>query len=135
MVPDKNHKYVEKETNKNYTSTRKVPIMTPRLSLLVKEYQDNGKPIPYHSASALLSHVHKTCQRAKITDVGNHSLRKSFASLCFSKGIPDKQIQEWCGWKDYQTMHKIYIRLNSKDKDENKKAVTDFFTETSHGNS
>lgn len=130
LVPDKNHKFVEKETNKNATSTRIVPIMIPRLSELVKKHQEEGKSIETHSASALLSHVHKTCERAGITDCGNHSLRKSFASLCFSRGIPDKQIQEWCGWADYQTMHKIYIRMNTKDKDKNKKAVTDFFTST-----
>ena len=101
MVPDKNHKYVEKETNKNYTSTRKVPIMIPRLSLLVKEYQDNGKPIPYHSASALLSHVHKTCQRAKITDVGNHEKvlhrsvsQKAYQTNKFRNGVDRKIIRQ-----------------------------------------
>lgn len=130
LVPDKNHKFVTKATNKNATSTRTVPIMIPRLSKLVKDKQEAGESIETHSASALLSHVHKTCRRAGITDCGNHSLRKSFASLCFSQGIPDRQIQEWCGWSDYETMHRIYIRMNSADKDKNKKTVTDFFKST-----
>ena len=133
IVPDKNHKFVEKQTNKNQTSTRKVPIMIPRLATLVQYHKDNNLPIKTHSASALLNHVHKTCERAGITIVGNHGLRKSFASLCFSlKTITDKQIQEWGGWSDSQTMKKIYIRLASKDKEDNKKAVTDFFSGTAN---
>lgn len=130
MVPNKEHKFVQKETNKNRTSTRDVPIMIPRLKDLVEEHQKSGEPIICHSASALLSHVHKTCKRADITDVSNHGLRRSFASLMFSLSIPSKQIQEWGGWSDTQTMNKIYIKLVSKDREKSKKAVTDFFKST-----
>lgn len=129
IVPDKDHKFVQKETNKNYSSTRTVPIMIPRLAELVQQYQESGEEIPCHSASALLSHVHKTCARASVTDVGNHGLRRSFASLLFSLSVPSKQIQEWGGWSDSQTMNKIYIKLISKDKDRNKNTVTQFFSQ------
>lgn len=127
VVPGKDHKFIEKETNKNYTSTRTVPIMIPRLEELVKHHQDNGIPIKPHSASALLSHVNKCCERAGVTQVGNHGLRRSFSTLCFSKGIPILQVQAWGGWKDYQTLYRHYIKIIDEDKAKNKKTVTDFF--------
>jgi integrase len=127
-VPNKDHKYVEKSTNKTYKSTRDVPIMIPRLATLVKEHQDEGKSIKTHSASALLSHVNKCCERAGVTVVGNHGLRRSLASLAYSKGIPEIQVMAWCGWSDYATMHKFYVKLSARDAEKNKNAVTDFFS-------
>jgi len=127
-VPDKNHKYVEKKTNKTKKSTRTMPIMIPRLITVYKDHIDNNKPIKTHSASALLSHVKKCCKRAGITVVGNHGLRRSLASLAYSKGIPERQIMQWCGWSDYQTMHKFYVKLSMMDAEKHKNAVTEFFT-------
>lgn len=127
-VPDKNHKYVEKKTNKTKKSTRTMPIMIPRLVTVYKDHIDNNKPIKTHSASALLSHVKKCCKRAGITVVGNHGLRRSLASLAYSKGIPERQIMQWCGWSDYQTMHRFYVKLSMMDAEKHKNAVTDFFT-------
>ena len=126
-VPDKNHKYVEKHTNKTRQSTRTMPIMIPRLATLVKEHQDENKPIKTHSASALLSHVNKCCARAGVTKVGNHGLRRTLASLAYSKGIPERQVMAWCGWSDYNTMHKFYVKLSAMDAEKNKNAVTAFF--------
>ena len=127
-VPDKNHKFVIKRTNKTKKSTRTMPIMIPRLITLYKDHIDNNKPIKTHSASALLSHVKKCCKRADITVVGNHGLRRSLASLAYSKGIPERQIMQWGGWSDYQIMHKFYIKLSMMDAEKNKNAVTDFFS-------
>ena len=126
-VPDKNHKYVEKKTNKTRKSTRTVPIMIPRLATLVKEHQDENKPIKTHSASALLSHVNKCCARAGVTKVGNHGLRRSLASLAYSKGISERQIMDWGGWEDFSTMHRFYVKLSAMDAEKNKNAVTAFF--------
>lgn len=127
-VPNKEHKYIEKSTNKTYKSTRDVPIMIPRLATLVKSHQDEGKQIRTHSASALLSHVNKCCEKAGVTVVGNHGLRRSLASLAYSKGISEVQVMNWCGWNDFTTMHKFYIKLSAMDAEKNKNAVTDFFS-------
>lgn len=126
-VPDKNHKFVIKRTNKTRKSTRTVPIMIPRLATLVNEHHDANKPIKTHSASALLAHVNKCCKRAGITVCGNHGLRRTLASLAYSKGIPERQVMAWCGWSDYNTMHKFYVKLSAMDAEKNKNAVTDFF--------
>ena len=69
----------------------------------------------------------RSCKRANITEVTNHGLRHSFASLCFYLKIQDRQIQEWGGWKDKAILHKIYIRLTAKGQSEAKESFTNFF--------
>lgn len=128
IVPDKNHKFVEKKTNKTKSSSRDVPIMIPRLTELIREHQESGKPIKTHSASALLSHVHKTCKRAGVTDVSNHGLRRTMASLGYSVGISERALMALGGWEDPQTMHKIYIKLANRDKEKSKNAIAEFFS-------
>lgn len=108
--------FVEKRTNKSRAGTRPVQILIPRLSELVKEYQTARQPIPTHSASMILEHVHKACSAAGVTDVTNHGLRRTFASLGYSCGISERVLMEMGGWSDPGTMHKIYIKLSKRDR-------------------
>lgn len=126
FVPNKEHKFVEKKTNKTKDSTRPVTIMIPRLVELVKEY--DGKPLPVNSASAILSHVHKTCKKAGVTDCTNHDLRRTCASLGYSLDISERVMMDMCGWDDPQTMHKIYVKLAARDKKKARNAMTDFYS-------
>ena len=130
LVPNKENKFVEKSTNKSTGSTRTIPIMIPRLAELVQHYEDTGQEIRAHSASAILSHVHATCVRAGVTDVTNHGLRHTFASLGYSLGLSERMLMELGGWDDPATMHKIYIRLAARDKERAQNAMSDFFSET-----
>lgn len=126
-VPNKSNKFVEKKTNKTALSTRDIPIMIPRLSELVKHYRDNKLPIPVHAAPTVLSHVHKTCAKAGITDTTNHGLRRTFASLGYSLGLSERIIMDLGGWEDPKTVHRIYIKLSKRDKDSASKAMVDFY--------
>lgn len=127
LVPNKEHKLVEKKTNKTNKSTRDIPIMIPRLAELVKYHQDNNIPIKTHAAPTLLSHVHKTCKKAGVTDTTNHGLRRTAASLGYSVGLSERAIMDLGGWDDPQTMHKIYIKLSQRDKDKANKAMSEFY--------
>lgn len=119
--------FVEKKTNKNTTSTRPVPIMIPQLLTALKAVKDKtGKVVPTHP-SVLLRDVKRACNRAGVTEVTNHGLRHSFASLCFHLEIPDRQIQEWGGWKDREVLHRIYIRLSASTENKNKDKFSSFF--------
>lgn len=118
---------VRKEQNKNETSTRHVPIMIPRLLELLKAQEKQTGPVAVIGANTLLDDVKRTCKRAGVTIVTNHGLRHSFASLCYYLKIPERQIQEWGGWKDRNTLHKIYIRLTASGSSEAKDAMTGFF--------
>lgn len=127
MVPNKEHKLVEKKTNKTNKSTRDVPIMIPRLAELVKYHQDNNIPIKTHAAPTLLAHVHKICKKAGVTDTTNHGLRRTAASLGYSVGLSERAIMDLGGWENPQTMHKIYIKLSQRDKDKANKAMSEFY--------
>ena len=119
--------FVDKRTNKNSTSTRPVPIMIPQLIKALNAVEDkNGRVVSTHP-SVLLRDVKRACHIAGVTECSNHSLRHSFASLCFHLGIPMKQIQEWGGWKNSTTLDKIYIRLSASAKTKHAQAFTDFF--------
>ena len=131
IVQDKDNKFVEKGTTKTSASARTIPIMIPRLADLLKEYQNSGKPIPIHAENTILSHVHKTCARAGVTDVTNHGLRRTFASLGYSLGLSELSMQQMGGWDDPGTMHKIYIKLAARDKKRAENAMTNFYRDKS----
>lgn len=126
-VLNKENKLVDKSTNKNKTSTRVVPIMIPRLKELLKKMDDGSLQFSGHTAPTVLAHVHQTCERAGVTDVTCHGLRHTFASLAYSLKMSERMTMELGGWSDASTMHKIYIRLAQRDKDNAKNAMTAFY--------
>ena len=118
---------VNKNTNKNQTSSRTIPIMIPQLHDALAAVENKTGLVAKIGANTLLDDVKRACKRANITEVTNHGLRHSFASLCFYLKIQDRQIQEWGGWKDKAVLHKIYIRLTAKGQSEAQKSFTKFF--------
>lgn len=128
LVPNKENKFVSKDTNKSRASTRIVPIMIPRLRELWEETLAGDKKRNAYSASAILDHVHATCARAGITDVTNHGLRHTFASLGYSLGWSERMLMEIGGWDDPGTMHKVYIRLAARDREKAKNSMADFYS-------
>ena len=118
---------VNKNTNKNQSSSRTVPIMIPQLHDALNSVENKVGLVAKIGSNTLLDDVKRACNRARITEVTNHGLRHSFASLCFYLKIQDRQIQEWGGWKDKATLHKIYIRLTAKGQSEAKDSFTNFF--------
>ncbi len=123
--------YSVKNTNKNASSSRAIPIMIPQLKAALEAVENKKGPVVTMSAPGLLSAAKRTCRKAGITEVTNHGLRHSFASLCYYLNIPERQLMEWGGWSDYQTMHRIYIRLASSARNESSLKVTHFFTQES----
>ena len=119
--------FVDKKTNKNKTSTRPVPIMIPQLTKALTAVKNKQGKVVNISGAVLLKDVKRACQRAGVTECGNHSLRHSFASLCFYLKIPTEQIQKWGGWGNDSTLKKIYIHLAASAESEHKSAFTDFF--------
>jgi len=124
IVPNKDNQYVDKATNKTKKSTRVVPIMIPRLSTLLEENPDGFREM---SALTILKHVHSACEKAGVTDVTNHGLRRTFASLGYSLGVSERMIMDIGGWENPSTVHKVYIKLAARDKNRSKELFTDFF--------
>ena len=119
--------YVDKNTNKNRTSTRPVPIMIPQLKDALNTVEDKTGRVVTTSGSVLLRDVKRACERAGVTECTNHSLRHSFASLCFFLDVPLAQIMQWGGWGDDTTLKRIYIHLAASAETEHRKRLTGFF--------
>ena len=118
---------VQKPQNKNRTSTRPVPIMIPQLHDALEAVPDKTGYVVTIKGGSLLEDIKRACERAGVTICSNHSLRHSFASLCFYLGIPSRQIQEWGGWKDDDVLNRIYIRLSASMKTDNQNKFSNFF--------
>lgn len=103
-----------KDTNKNQSSRRVVPIMIPRLKTLVAA-SDCPPDEPYikGTGSVLYRDITNICNAAGLPSVGIHGLRRSFVSLGYSLGWSERECMAYGGWSDYQTMHKIYINLSA----------------------
>ena len=117
----------QKKTNKNQSSTRKLPIMIPRLSEALQAATRNSGPVVSNHPSVLLDDVKRACKAAGVTETSCHGLRRSFASLGYYLKIPERQLMSWGGWSDYTTMHKVYIKLSAAAENEEAKKVSEFF--------
>lgn len=127
IVPDENHKFVYKATNKNNKSRRDIPIMIPQLE----------KALITFDASKLMSQnwfyksVNKVCEQNGLPKVGIHGLRHSFASLAHHLKIPEEDCMRLGGWSDYKTMHKIYLHLSEADSLKYENAIRKFYADDS----
>ena len=118
---------VAKRTNKNTSSARTVPIMIQQLHDALDAVPSKSGRVADLPAQTLLSGVASACKRAGVTEVGNHGLRHSFASLCYHCGITERQLMSWGGWADFATMHKRYIRLAAADESTALDKMRNFF--------
>lgn len=123
IVHDKNHKLVEKKTNKNRTSTRTVPVMISRLTEILPA---EGKVVTFHP-TAIRKHVEGACEKAGLPKCSPHDLRRSFASLCYHLKWSERAVMEIGGWHDLNTVHKFYIKLSKKDLDSDVQNMRNYY--------
>lgn len=125
VVPNENHKFVHKETNKNATSNRTIQIMIPELITALSAIENKNGAVITCSPHTVCNRINKACRDAALPEVGTHGLRHSFASLAYHLGMSELETMEIGGWADTQTMHKIYTHLAQQDriKAENKMAA------------
>ena len=117
MIPDEHNKYILKNSAKSKTSARTVPILIPRLAVLLQKpdsalLTDCISSIPPNS---LIRMVNDICRNAALPEVGVHGLRHSFASLAYHLGYREEECMRIGGWSDYKVMHEIYTHLYQKD--------------------
>ena len=126
VVPNKDHKMVTKETNKNSVSRRDVPIIDPLYRALSAVENKTGRVVPQHPAT-MLTRINKACRDAGVPEVGCHGLRHSFASLCHILHIPAQVAMEIGGWSNRATMDRIYTHVSKRTKDGYQNQFTDYF--------
>lgn len=109
------NKYIRKETNKNESSTRSVPIFIPQLKEALERERKESGPVLCVAQNTFLRQLKSICEKAEITVVGIHDLRRSFASLAYHLQIPIKIAAQIGGWGDYNTMLEIYAQVSEED--------------------
>ena len=127
VVPNEDNVMTRKKQNKNFSSSRDVPVLIPELKELLKQNRKPSGPIMECSRSHFLRQIHRVCQKNDLTDVTIHGLRHSFASLAYHLQIPEKITQEIGGWSDSGTMRKIYTHIARKDITRYQDALADFY--------
>jgi len=127
VVRDETNQFVKKETAKNQTSRRTIPLMIPALAELLAQAKGEGRPVVEGSPSSLLKQINRTCTRCGLPAVGVHGLRHSFASLGYHLGIPEREMMELGGWSDTTTMHKIYTHIAQADRLKSENKLAGFF--------
>ena len=117
---------VSKKQNKNDTSRRTVPIIPPLLEAL-KAADRTGEYVCTMTGDLTLTRINQVCAANDLPLVGLHGLRHSFASLAYHLQIPEKIAMEIGGWKDADTMHKIYTHLAQRDIAKRAQDFSDYF--------
>jgi integrase len=134
-VYDENNMLVTKKTNKNESSARYMPILIDRLSAVVKEKRRKGEPlIQGHHPDTMFYEINRLCKSNGLPEVGYHGLRHSFASLAHHLNVPIMIAMQMGGWKDYNTMLKIYTHLSQKDVDRYGDEMREFFNHSKNTN-
>ena len=128
-VYDKNNKLVDKAENKNETSQRYVKILSKQLKMALEGVSDKTGKVTTMHQNTLRRHLKAFCEQNKLTPITVHGLRHSFASLAYSLNIPIKVTMQMGGWKNYDTVLKIYTHLAQKDVDKYASEMVDFFND------
>lgn len=115
VVPDEYNHFERKETTKNVSSNRVIPIFIDRLYDLLSQNREKEGQIVKGCPSAFSRHLKKICQSNGLPVISPHGLRYSFASLAYHLNVPQKVTQKLGGWSDTATMNKIYIRVAQQD--------------------
>lgn len=127
VVPNEEHKFVSKETNKNATSSRTIKIMIPELNTVLKAIKNKSGAVMTCSPHTVCNRINKACREAALPEVGTHGLRHSFASLAYHLGMSELETMEIGGWADTQTMHKIYTHLAKQDRLKAENKMSEFY--------
>ena len=129
VVMDATHQFVRKDTAKNKSSQRVVPIMIPALRTLLKETvapRDDGPLLTSHP-NAAYKQINCVCDELGFPRVGLHGLRHSFASLAHYLGLSEQETMEIGGWADHATMRNKYTHLSAVERAEAGNKLSAFF--------
>lgn len=129
-VLDENNELIYKKENKNTSSARTVPIMIDELYSALKEKKQSGGKVVDCNPNTIWIQVNCICKANHFPPVGVHGLRHSFVSLAYHLGIPEKVVMDIGGWKDYQTMRRIYTHIARSDVSKYAEQFHSFFSGT-----
>lgn len=120
--------FVYKKSNKTASSSRVVPILIPQLYDELCAVENKEGKLVNTFPDTLRKQIQRTCKREGLGDnIGCHSLRHSFASICYHLKVSEHTCARWGGWSDLQTMNNIYTHLAAKDLEKDALNVQSYF--------
>lgn len=129
IVQNENKEWITKETNKNSSSNRVVPIMMDNLyKALKREKKTTGKVVEL-PVNTVRNRLKAACTECGITVVSYHGLRHSFASLAAHLGMQESVAMQIGGWANDKTMKRIYTHVLETDIDRYKNDMANFYNE------
>lgn len=127
-VADTNWQYHIEHKTKTEKSTRKIPVFIDRLYEVLP---DVGTAVPF-SIDHFRKTIRRLCAECGLPECTAHDLRRSFASLAYSRGIPERRIMEYGGWSTPQIMYDVYVRLYEKDSGKDAEPLKTYFNFTTN---
>lgn len=107
VVPNKEGKLIEKETNKSYAGTRTLDVPN-----ILKLRLDNSERTSDHISnmvpSSILRKFQILCKQNGLPTFKMHALRHANASLLLSQGVPDKYAMERLGQSTTNMLKSVY---------------------------
>lgn len=115
LVYDEAGNKVLKQTTKNVSSRRDVPILIDQLRDALKKGKGEGRVMTM-APNTLYRKINRVCEKTGLQLVGIHGLRHSFASLAAHLGIPENVAMRIGGWANDATMKRIYVHVLESDR-------------------
>lgn len=128
VVPDKNNKYVYKESTKSEASTRVIEvdgILKERLDRAERTSEFISPMLP----SSVLRKFDKLCDRNGLPHFTMHEQRHGNASMMLAKGVPDKYAMKRLGQSSPNMIKDIYQHLYQSKEKEVADTVSQAFSE------
>ncbi len=126
MVPNEYHKLEQKQTTKNISSRRVIPIVD-RLAELMEMQPKTSEYVCSKSRNTLRKKINAICKQNNLPEIGVHGLRHSFASLAYYLNVPEKVAMRIGGWTNDATMRKIYTHISNTQFNNETSKMLDFF--------
>ena len=111
---DLENKLIKINGTKTNSSIRIIPIFNQIINIISKLYHEKKDYLFDIKPDPLNRQFRKICDKLNLYDVTIHSLRHTFATNCFEKGIDIKTVQQWLGHSNYQITANIYTHLTTE---------------------
>lgn len=127
-VIGEDNKLKQKETNKNLTSNRTIPIIPPLEEALRRSPHPQAGLVVRTAPNTLYCQINRLCSQLGLPRVGVHGLRRSFASLAYHLNLSEEVTMRIGGWSDIFTMRKIYTKISDRDLNDQAARLQAFFS-------
>lgn len=128
VVPDENHKLVEKNENKSYAGRRIIEV-PDYLKDILDSSEHSSERISPHSPNYIWKHFDRICEENGIPHFTIHSPRHANASAMLKLNIPDKYAMERMGHSTPNMLKQVYQHIFRDEQTKVANKMNDYFND------